>query len=131
MEYKRYTGKHAKSLVTKLMAESTTTDFHLHANQWLNEKNEVKCYVLCEGSTVKTMALLSKCDYDPMHQHSNPYTLNYIYTYPNHRRLGYACKMLIYLKSKEQTTAFCDSDESEALFAKAQYIDYGGPYRYP
>jgi hypothetical protein len=62
-------------------------------------------------------------DFDPLNKHSSPYTLNYIYTFKDFRRKNYACKMLEYIKSKEEIgCVFCNGIESTNLFKKANYV---------
>ncbi|CAH1106819.1 unnamed protein product [Psylliodes chrysocephalus] len=51
-------------------------------------------------------------DYDPLNKHSRPRTLNYIYTLEEHRRRGFAEKLLLHLKEREQFSAFCCNEES-------------------
>lgn len=92
---------------------------------WLEEQVKVECYGLCLGTKIVTIVLLSKCEYDPYKTHDDPYTINYIYTYPKYRRKGFACEILRRLKTIKELTAFCDNDESEMLFKKAEYIFCG------
>ena len=42
-----------------------------------------------------------------------------------YRRNNFAYKMLLYIKKKEEITAFCSNDESEFLLKKAEYIFSG------
>lgn len=93
-------------------------------NCWFNEIRGVKCYVLLDNDSIKTIILISKMDYDPQQRHENPFNLNLIYTFPNYRKKNYAYNMLMYLKDREQITAFTDSIEGEYLFKKANFIQY-------
>lgn len=121
--------------------EDIETAFY-NVDGWLREPRNVKCYALCDKETnnVKCIILLSKCDDDPYNPHTTPYILDFIYTFRQYRRQKNALKMLLYIKSKEQITAFCSNIESENLFKKAKYIKTGmyepivkllPVYRYP
>lgn len=126
MQIKLYSKQQSKNAIKKMIRPivDELDEFNiLHIHQWLKEQVEVKCYTLndTDGSVV-TFLLMSKCDFDPMGYHENPYTLNFIYTSKKYRRRGFACKMLLYIKYKEDTTAFCSSDESNELFNKAGFI---------
>lgn len=72
-------------------------------------------------------ALLHKVDFDPLHTHVNPKVLDFIYVLEAYRRQGHAVELLQKVKENNQATAFCNSDESVALFEKAGYtIMMGG-----
>lgn len=90
--------------------------------RWLAETNNVKCFILYENEIIKTFALLSKCDYDPLNTHSNPYILDFIYTFIPYRRNKLAYKLLLYMKNANNITSFCSNDESFMLFQKAGYV---------
>lgn len=88
-------------------------------NSWLAEKVSVKAYCLFgDNENLLSIALMSKCDYDPLGLQANPMVINYIYTLPQERRKGYSSILLNHIKSKEEFTAFVSSPESEALFHK-------------
>lgn len=90
--------------------------------RWLAETNNVKCFILYENETIKTFALLSKCDYDPLNTHTNPYILDFIYTFIPYRRNKLAYKLLLHMKICTHITAFSSNDESFMLFQKAEYV---------
>ena len=90
--------------------------------RWLNEKNNVKCFILYENNIIKAFVLLSKCDYDPLNKHSNPYVLDLIYTFQQYRRNKLAYELLTHIKLTNSITAFCSNDESIKLFEKAEYV---------
>src|SRR3546814_3569469 len=69
-------------------------------------------------------ALLRKVDYDPINTHTDPEVLDFIYVLEARRRLGHALALLEKVKENNEATAFCNSDESVALFEKAGYITY-------
>jgi len=118
---------HIKKMYTQLLSDA---DNCMYIDQWLNEPGDVKCYEY-NNDVVKNIILISKCDYDPLNIHSDPYILNYIYTFTNYRRKNIAYNMLLYLKNKEQLTVFCDSYKSEQLFEKAGFTISTNCYRYP
>jgi len=122
-EVKLFINENAKKFVRKLVkrSENIESDFLNNINRWLNENNDVKCYALYGNDNIKVIILLSKCDYDPQKKHLNPFILDYIYTFLEYRRQKLAYRMLLHIKSKEQITAFCSTDESEHLFRKADY----------
>jgi hypothetical protein len=103
--------------------------------QWLEEDRPIKCYFVEENNIIKAFGLLRKCDFDHANEHSNPYLLNYIHTFPEYRNQKYAYKLLLFLRKKtnEQITAICNSDASENLFQKAKYKKWGvnSIYRFP
>lgn len=85
---------------------------------WVNDET-VKAYCLYNGDGIfLAIALMSKCDFDPLKTQTNPMVLNYIYTLKNSRRNGYGRKLLEHIKSNEEFTAFAKSDDSEAFFNK-------------
>lgn len=143
MEIKLFTNQNAKNYMIKVIKIKMKTElepeFFINAKNWLDEINEVKCYALCNCDKIVTLILLSKCNFDPYEQHEVPFTLNYIYTFPEFRRKNFACKMLLYVKKKEQMTAYCSNEESENLFKKAEFVFSGNDlmmnvlpvYRFP
>lgn len=105
---------------------------------WLNERNNVKCFILYENEIIKSFALLHKCDYDSLNTHNNPYVLDIIYTFIPYRRNKLAYKLLLHMKNANNITAFCNNDASFMLFQKAEYVliegGFIGPalmFRYP
>ena len=123
MEIKLFTNQNAKKYIGKIVENKTQLEplFYMNVHRWLNETRDVKCYVLCDKDIIRNIILLSKLDFDPFKIHKTPFCLDYIYTFTEHRRNNLACRMLLYLKKKEQITAFCSNDESEKLFKKAEY----------
>lgn len=106
-------------------ATSTSTfyiDIYMHIKRWLDETNNVKCFILYENEIIKTFALLSKCEYDPFGTHDNPYILDFIYTFIPYRRNKLSYKLLLHMKNTNNITAFCSNDESFMLFQKAEYV---------
>lgn len=89
--------------------------------EWLVENN-VKLYLLYYNEILKSFAMSTKLVRDPLKTHTNPVYLNYIYTFPHHRRLGYAYFIAIELKKSENVTVFCADDITQNLFKKADYI---------
>ena len=121
MEIKVLNNDMAKKTI-KLLSD-TVYDYHkMHIEQWLNETSCVKCFVLCENKTIKSFALLHKCDYDPFNIHDKPYTLDFIYTFAQYRQQNFAYKLLLYIKNTNCVTAFCNNEKSVGLFKKAGYI---------
>ena len=112
-------NRKAKSLIRNI---TKIIDDKKIINRWIHETNTVKCYVLYENDIIKSFALLSKCDHDPLNTHGNPYILDFIYTFKPYRRNNLAYKLLLHMKNKNNITAFCDNDESVMLFQKAEYI---------
>ena len=89
--------------------------------EWLAENN-VKLYLLYDNEILKSFAMSTKLGKDRLKTHSNPVYLNYIYTFPVYRRLGYAYFIATELKKFENITVFCTDDISQNLFKKAEYI---------
>lgn len=107
--------KDVSSLVRRKLNKS---DFNMMLFQgWLNDEGTVKAYCLYgDNGLFLAIALMSKCDFDPLGTQTNPMVLNYIFTLKNFRRNGYGGKLLEHVKSNEEFTAFASSDESEAFF---------------
>jgi hypothetical protein len=90
--------------------------------EWLEEPN-VKLYLLSDdNNNIKTFVLLSKIGKDPLKKHTNPYYLNYIYTFENYRRQGCAYNLITELKKLENITVFSTDDIASNLFKKAEFI---------
>lgn len=128
MDIQGFTNEVAKSFI-KTIANTETFEFNFHMNveNWLLQKN-VKCYILFDHKVVKNILLLSKGTTkgtDPKKQHSNPYILDFIYTFTAYRKRNYAIRMLVYIKTKEHVTAYCSSGAAENLFKKANYVFSG------
>ncbi|XP_050516912.1 uncharacterized protein LOC126891694 [Diabrotica virgifera virgifera] len=96
----------------------------IHINQWMTN-TKVTCYILYVSGVPASFALLSKRDFDPLGKHDVPRVLDYVYTLPNHRRRGYACKLIHHIKKNNEFTTFCSNDESERLFFKCKCINHG------
>ena len=133
-----YDNANAKKIIKQLMSNVDDEIASMHIDQWLCEDSYVKCYVKYnESSNVQSIALLSRMQYDPLLTHSNPYCLNYIYTFDRFRRQGCGYDILKHIKEANyQISAFCESDISEALFLKSKYkymgTQMGCPlFRYP
>ena len=111
----------------KILEDNDAKDFFdkykddLFVEEWIEEKN-VKSYLLYNDDSLKSFALLTKMDTDPLKTHSNPFYLSYIYTIEEHRRNGHALSLLLYIKNFENTTVFCTDDIASSLFIKAGYV---------
>jgi hypothetical protein len=121
MEIKLFINNKAKQII-KLITKEINDKNKQYIVKWLNEQNNVKCFVLYENNIIKGFAILSKCDYDPLNKHINPYILDLIYIFQQYRRNNLAYELLIYLKSTNCITAFCSNNESIMLFKKAEYV---------
>ena len=94
------------------------------AEGWIQESKSrtVQAISLYSKGTLVSVCLLSKMDYDPLLQQKRPFTLNLIWTLPEHRRRGYAKQLLDYVSENRDLFAACSSLESEALFAAAKHF---------
>ena len=107
--------------------------------EWLDDPSDILMYILYDDKDdVKSFATLTMMKKDPLNIHSHPKQLQYIYTFDENRRKGYATHLLHELKKIENTTAFVTDDNVRGLFTKAGYnfhaYDslYSFPiYRYP
>ena len=115
-----YKNDSARTLIQDLNINS---DDVIYINQWLIDK-KVKCYVLEKENTIMCFVLLSEMDYDPLKEYMKPFTLNFIYTFPEYRRNNLAYYLLNYIKTKEQLTAFTSNDTSDQLFKKSNYKSF-------
>lgn len=75
-----------------------------------------------ESNEILSFALLTLMKRDPMKTHTNPHYFNYIYTFEENRRKGYALELAKYLKDLVEVTVFSTDDISSNLFEKANYI---------
>jgi len=126
-------NKLAKNTIKKILDDKKYDIQHSDIfEQWLERKQDVKCYLLYDNKLLTVISILSKNDFDPLNEHNKPYTLEYIYTVESVRRMGYAYTLLKHIKQNDQITAFCSSNLSIALFEKAQFKKYiNDIYRYP
>jgi hypothetical protein len=63
---------------------------NVFVQEWLEQDIDTKLYLLSEDDNIRSFVLLTKMKKDPLKTHVNPYYLNYIYTFENYRRRGYA-----------------------------------------
>lgn len=129
MNYKYFENAEAKSFAMKIALHNKSDKLlSVYILQFIGESNDVLMYVSYadnfEIANIKTFVLISKCDFDPLKQHNNPYTLNFIYTVKQYRQNKNALYMLNYIKNKHQLTAFCIPYTSN-LFRKCKYIEKG------
>ena len=85
MNYKYFENAEAKSFAMKIALHNKSDKLlSVYILQFIGESNDVLMYVSYadnfEIANIKTFVLISKCDFDPLKQHNNPYTLNFIYT---------------------------------------------------
>ena len=104
---------------------NTDNDFRsilddVYIKEWNDEKN-VKIYLMYEDEKLKSFVLLTKLAKDPEKVHKNPVYINYIYTFPEFRRVGSALKLNNELKIIEEMTVFCTDDIVKNLFIKAEF----------
>ena len=116
---------HAKTYIKEILKNNIELASQ-YTDQWLQELADVKCYVCYdkESNRILNVTLLSKMDFDPEKKHAKPFMLNYIYTFYEFRRRNIACRMLTYLKKKEELSAYCENEESLQLFKKANFLEY-------
>lgn len=135
MQFILFSDEKAKKHVKRIIRNKPELQC-LFVDRWLEETRSVKCYLLVDEKKLFSIALLSKMDFDPENIHSEPFMLEYIYTFPEYRRQHFAYNILSYLKKKEQMSACCTNKESGKLFETAEFsfAGYCGPteiYRYP
>lgn len=92
----------------------------VYIKEWLEEKN-VKIYLLYEDENLKSFVLLTKISKDPEKIHKNSVYVNYVYTFNEFRKKGFALRLLNELKIIEEMTVFCTDDITKNLFIKAQF----------
>lgn len=92
----------------------------IYIKEWIEEKN-VKMYLLYEDENLKSFVLITKLNKDPEKKHKNPVYINYIYTFNEFRKKGFALQLLNELKIIEEMTVFCTDDIAKNLFIKAQF----------
>lgn len=102
-------------------------EYSLYYRQWKKERKDgidTKYIVLkCEGEDA-CGAYLSKCDYDPLHEHKNPYTLNFIYTREKFRNRGIATAMVLNHLQHMEISAFMPSPQMERIFKKCGWKNF-------
>lgn len=118
--------KEARNAIKSFSVQSPYID------RWLVCDESVKCYILYENDIAKSFIILSKMDYDPIGDHINPYMLDFIYTFPQYRREGYAYRLLAHIKTREELSVYTDNDDSNNLFKKADFVEiYPNFFVYP
>ncbi|MHB2027945.1 MAG: hypothetical protein ACYCPT_03910 [Acidimicrobiales bacterium] len=121
MVIKLFVNDGAKRII-KSITKGITDKNKQFITTWIREKQNIKCFILYENNIPAVFALLSKCIYDPLNKHANPYILDLIYTFEPYRRKKLACELLVHIKKSNCITAFCSNDESIGLFKAAGYI---------
>ena len=118
------TGYKAKKIINKISKNIIGIDKQI-IKRWINEGNFVKCYTLKSENSkhIKSFVILSKCDFDPLKKHKDPYIIDFIYTFESYRRFGLAYTLLMHMKNFGiDMTTFCSNKSSELLFEKAGFI---------
>ncbi|CAH0547148.1 unnamed protein product [Brassicogethes aeneus] len=95
-------------------------------DQWYHD-NKITCYILIVNEKPVSFALLSSMDFDPLLQHTNPKTLNYIHTLEKHRRKGYALELINHIMGRNEFTAFSCNTESKEPFKRSNCSNYAVP----
>lgn len=91
--------------------------------EWLDEK-DVKLYLYRNENSkdnLVSFVMLTNLKRDPLKIHSKPTYLNYIHTFENYRRLGFATNFLIRLKQLEEITIFSTDDITTNLCIKSGF----------
>ena len=94
-----------------------------YIDAWYNEYKDrkIEAYILYYLDNPVCFVLTSKMDNDPLCVFNDPYTLNFIYTFPSKRRKNFAYYLLMNIKYKKQLSAFTNSEISDILFTKSGY----------
>ena len=95
----------------------------VYIKEWNDEKN-VKIYLLYENEKLKSFVLITILSKDPEKKHKNPVYINYIYTFPEFRKNGFALRLLEELKIIEEMTVFCTDDIAKNIFTIAKFKNY-------
>lgn len=114
-------GKPAKTAMRALLNKSPLYGEYLaYAQQWLGETVNVACLMLHSNENYVAFVLLSKMDYDPEGIHDKPWTLNFVYTYPEFRNKGYGKMLLTEVKKRYQSNAHV-LHESRTFFERSGF----------
>lgn len=75
------------------------------------------------NDNIKAFVLPHLTEFVPRRSQMKPYVTDYIYTYPEYRRQGFAKSLLdkIAEERRHECTAFCDNDISIKLFENTVY----------
>ena len=109
--------RHIQKLYNKHFFENDT----IYVKQWMNEVCSLKCYELIENNEICALALLSKCDFDPLQNFRDPWILNFIYVPTNKRMKHHATRLLTFLKDRVELTAFTSTRISNKLFSSCHF----------
>lgn len=112
-------GDKARIIIYKL--HDTIIGYESTVERWLNEQNKVRCYLLYQDNKLKSLALLSECNFDPLKEYKYPYILDLIYTYESFRNNGYCTHLINHMKKNNEMTAFCDNSISSNLLKKLKF----------
>ena len=111
----------AKKFVNKTLVGDvryTTT----YVNNWLSMTEDVKCYMLYINKELISICLISKIDSDPSRKYTDPYMLNFIYTFPKHREENYARTLLRHIKDHEQMIAYGIDKKLNELLESSGFV---------
>ena len=126
MRVKTFLNENAKTFVRKRILPNNTDSIVSDViTNWMGQDAEVECYALYDGDDLVSFAILSKCDFDPIRVHTNPYIIDFIHTTEKMRRNGHGRRLLEYIRPKHETTAFCIEEISEYLFKSAGFTRFG------
>ena len=127
-----YHLEESRKMIQKIMATSDENEIssNMYIEHWVNDKRPVSCFVITNQSNNTTaFALLSKMDFDPLFDSKSCYCLDYIYTFEEYRRHGFAKQLVNHLKTfknplipnSSMIYAHCTCEKSEQLFSKCGY----------
>jgi GNAT superfamily N-acetyltransferase len=129
-EFNLSTNRIINSIIESSNRYEDLRGFLIHS--WALEVNKKIRYYIDKDNNIKAFILLHLTDYDPLGYHTNPHVLDYIYTYPEYRKKGYAVGLIQYIvNEKLECTAFCDNNASVKLFEECGFDCVAGFVRVP
>lgn len=93
--------------------------------QWLSDPRPCKAYIYGIAKEELGIALLSRMNVDPQGKHAKPWLVDFVIVAPHARRRGVATALMNKIRTVDEATAFCSSDESEKAFLKAGFHSHG------
>lgn len=119
-----YKGEDAISRVRGI-----ATGFRLENNIACWElEDALECIILFKGTTAVSFALLHAIKNDPLGKLNDPSIIDFIYTFEEHRKCGYALWLAKHINNIRQVAYIqCMNKESSVVFRKAGYQHVANP----
>jgi len=122
MNVQYFYGKSAVKTVNQFVKQHRDelgTDLQF-INGWMKNNNtrHLHAFVLYENGEAASVAVLSKCKYDPMREQEKPHVLDFVYTVSSKRARGYCTRVVQEVQKRFQFTSFSTNSVLGHIFNK-------------